>query len=421
MLTHLRHSIFARTQDKSRIAGKIISSSECHFEFPISAIHRYLTRPDSYREFIVQEVEFTYDVFDRRIAKTVDDDGAGPNSAVTVTTVYDGEHAWADFDASEDVLARYLFGDRIDEIIARWTPGDGTGWYLTDHLGTVRDIVDDAGDLINTITYDSFGGIVVQTNAAAGDRFTYTGREYDAELGLYYYRARYYSPSLGRFISQDPIGFGAGDANLYRYTGNAPVNRADPLGLDWLDNAANFSAGFADSLTMGVTSLIRGYAGIDGQVDYGSGYYIVGEGAETAGEILATGGLAAGKKAGQKFALEVGEQGLERLRRQAVRQARSQRKAAGKPHVASEIGQGHHKYPVKEGKFARPQRAGDPSNIEFLHGNAKTPGTPHNKAHRKLDLLEKLDDARDATLGTRQGISELNRRNKEDGGESRKC
>ena len=50
--------------------------------------------------------------------------------------------AWADFDASQDVLARYLFGERIDEIIARWTPAGGTAWYLTDHLGIIRDIVD---------------------------------------------------------------------------------------------------------------------------------------------------------------------------------------------------------------------------------------------------------------------------------------
>src|SRR5690606_6358241 len=143
-------------------------------------------------DVVLQEVEFVYDLFDRRIAKTVDDDGARSNDAVTVYTVYDGAHAWADFDESEDVLARYLFGDIVDEIVARWTPTDKTAWYLTDHLGTVRDLVDDAGDLLNTITYDSFGNIVVQTNAAAGDRFTYTGREFDSELDLYYYRARYY-------------------------------------------------------------------------------------------------------------------------------------------------------------------------------------------------------------------------------------
>jgi RHS repeat-associated protein len=180
---------------------------------------------------VLQEVEFTYDVFNRRIAKTVDADGAGPGLPATRYTVYDGEHAWADFDESETVIARYLFGDQIDEILARWRPTEGTAWYLTDHLGTVRDIVDDTGAHVNTITYDSFGNIVGQTNAAAGDRFTYTGREYDAELDLYYYRARYYDPQLGRFVSQDPLSFAAGDANLYRYVGNSPTIYTDPSGL----------------------------------------------------------------------------------------------------------------------------------------------------------------------------------------------
>jgi len=180
---------------------------------------------------ILSEADYTYDIFDRRIAKTVDADGDGTGAAETTRFVYDGDHVWADFDASGTITARYLFGDRIDEILARWQPGNGTAWYLTDRLGTVRDIVDASGLLINTITYDSFGNVLLQTDAAAGDRYLFTGREFDAETGLYYYRARYYDPATGRFISQDPIGFDAGDANLYRYVGNAPTNATDPTGL----------------------------------------------------------------------------------------------------------------------------------------------------------------------------------------------
>ena len=192
-------------------------------------------------------------------------------------TVYDGEHAWADFDESEDVLARYLFGDRIDEIVARWTPGNGTAWYLTDHLGTVRDIVDDAGDLLNTITYDSFGNIVVQTNAAAGDRFTYTGREYDSELDLYYYRARFYDPQIGRFVSQDPIGFAGGDANLYRYVGNAPTIWVDPLG----NVATTAAGGFAAWAGAGSAAVAFATPGLVAGSAY-SGYKI-GEGINNVG------------------------------------------------------------------------------------------------------------------------------------------
>ena len=68
--------------------------------------------------------------------------------------------------------------------------------------------------------------------------FTYTGREYDAESGLYYYRARYYDPTIGRFLNEDPIGFAGGDMNLYAYVWDNPTNFVDPYGLwgyNWLD------------------------------------------------------------------------------------------------------------------------------------------------------------------------------------------
>jgi RHS repeat-associated protein len=179
---------------------------------------------------ILREVLYTYDVFDRNIARTVDSDGAGPAQSETRYTIYDGSDTWADYDSSGTVLTRYLFGDRIDEIMARWRPSEGTSWYLTDHLGTVRDIVNATGILIDTITYDSFGNILSQTSPSAGDRFTFTSREWDSDHGLYYYRARFYAPRLGRFISQDPLGFAAGDVNLYRYVGNRPLTSTDPSG-----------------------------------------------------------------------------------------------------------------------------------------------------------------------------------------------
>jgi len=81
-----------------------------------------------------------------------------------------------------------------------------------------------------TYRYDSFGRIISQTGTL-DQPFTFTGREYDPETGLYYYRARYYDPKAGRFISKDPIGFGGGDLNLFRYVGNDPANFTDPSGL----------------------------------------------------------------------------------------------------------------------------------------------------------------------------------------------
>jgi RHS repeat-associated protein len=85
---------------------------------------------------------------------------------------------------------------------------------------------------LDQLVYDSYGNIVSETSSSSGDRFKFTGREWDAELGLYFYRARYYGPSDGRFESEDPTGFSAGDPDLYRYVGNRPANATDPSGLD---------------------------------------------------------------------------------------------------------------------------------------------------------------------------------------------
>jgi RHS repeat-associated protein len=211
---------------KTEIATGTITAYEYDFRNRLVAVRQY----DNTGEDLLHEVKFTYDVFNRRIAKSVDADGEGASAAVVTRFVYDGDHVWTDYSSTGVVLARYLFGDRTDEILARYQPTGGTAWYLTDNLGTVRDLVDEAGSLLNHIDYDSFGGIIVQSNVAAGDRFTYTGRELDAEIGLYYYRARFYDPVLGRFIANDPSGFDAGDANLYRYVENSPLTWVDPTG-----------------------------------------------------------------------------------------------------------------------------------------------------------------------------------------------
>ncbi|MFC1758296.1 RHS repeat domain-containing protein [Planctomycetota bacterium] len=199
---------------------------------------------------LIGEVFNVYDVFNRLIERTHDPDGAGPSAAETRYTVYDGAHAWADFDGAGNVTARYLFGTGIDQIAARWRPGEGTSWYLTDHLGSIREIIDSNGSIINSISYDSFGQILHQSNPTAGDRFAYTGREWDEALGLYYYRARFFDPTTGRFISQDPIGFAAGDTNLYRYVGNNPLDYVDPSG-----NLAMTECAFVKNATKAVNTL----------------------------------------------------------------------------------------------------------------------------------------------------------------------
>ena len=84
--------------------------------------------------------------------------------------------------------------------------------------------------MIDHIQYDSFGNILSESNPSNGDQFTYAQQQTDA-TGLNYDRARYYNPATGRFISQDPTGFAAGDVDLYRYVGNSPTTEVDPTGL----------------------------------------------------------------------------------------------------------------------------------------------------------------------------------------------
>ena len=187
-----------------------------------------------------QRVEFTYDAFDRRIAKAVDTNPQDANDAVVTHFVYDdGNDVLLDFvdedgvaGANEPVLAqRYLHGPAIDQVLAQ---DDGNGnviWHLTDHLRTVRDLVDNSSAVVNHLTYDSFGNVITETDSTVDSRYLYTGREFDEEIGLYYYRARYYNATTGRFLSEDPIRFSAGDVNLYRYVNNKPTLTTDPTGL----------------------------------------------------------------------------------------------------------------------------------------------------------------------------------------------
>jgi len=95
-----------------------------------------------------------------------------------------------------------------------------------DALGSVAKTTNSAGTVLTTRRYDAFGNL--ELGATSG--YAFTGREWDSEVGLYYYRARYYDPKIGRFLSEDPIGFDGG-INFYAYVGNDPTDLTDPLGL----------------------------------------------------------------------------------------------------------------------------------------------------------------------------------------------
>jgi RHS repeat-associated protein len=164
---------------------------------------------------------FKYDALGRRIEKTI--------NGKTIQYLYDGLDIVQQIENGV-VSANYFRTLNIDEPLAR-IKADGTvRYYQTDALGSIIALTDAAGTIRTQYTYDPYGNVTI-TGEPSDNPFQYTGRENDG-TGLYYYRFRYYSPELQRFLSEDPIGFAGGDVNLMNYVGADPVNYLDPLGLE---------------------------------------------------------------------------------------------------------------------------------------------------------------------------------------------
>jgi RHS repeat-associated protein len=277
------------------------------------------------------KADYKYDVFGNRIEQSP---GPGVGPPVVVRFAYDGPNVWADLNDSTQLTTRRLYLDGVDQVFARVSSGGAAAWYLTDRLGSVRDVTNAAGTVQDHIDFSAFGGVVTETNSSIGDRYKWTGREYDGTSGLQYNRARYYDCAVGRWTTQDPLGLPAGDANLYRYVGNGPTNMVDPSGLtgiiqdtytvlytmyraacdpmgdadnlhesignrssieaklayayaEWIigpsgpysQNNTNLSAGIGDGVTFGASYLIRwALYGDEDMVEYHSGTYAVGHG-----------------------------------------------------------------------------------------------------------------------------------------------
>jgi RHS repeat-associated protein len=209
-----------------------------------------------------QEVDYVYDYLNRLVARTADLDGVlTAYSPETEYYIHDGgepgtaEQPDQDADVGQIVLRldengtpthRYLWGPAVDQILADEVVDDGSAddvnWTLTDHQNSVRDIVvyDDVSheaSVVNHITYDSYGNVLNAVDCL----FAFTGRLFDSATGLQNNLNRWYDASLGRWLSEDPIGFAAGDANLYRYVANDPGNKVDSLGLE--GDSDSFSIG----------------------------------------------------------------------------------------------------------------------------------------------------------------------------------
>jgi RHS repeat-associated protein len=161
---------------------------------------------------------FVYDAAGRRGRKTID--------GTPTDFLYDAMNPVQE--QSGSTVTDLLTGVTVDEYFRR---GDaaGTVFIVGDALGSSVALADGSGNLPTAYTYEPFG-TTTTTGAASANAYDFTGRENDA-TGMKYYRARYYHPARQRFISEDPIGLGAGDPNLYAYVRNNPVAFVDPTGL----------------------------------------------------------------------------------------------------------------------------------------------------------------------------------------------
>ncbi|WP_249027737.1 RHS repeat domain-containing protein [Xanthomonas albilineans] len=164
---------------------------------------------------------YSYDALGRRSART--------ENGTTTQYLYDGLNTVQE--AQGTTINPILTGPGIDERYARDDNG-GRTYFLTDLLGSTRLLTDTNGNAVQRYDYDPYG-TTTQSSTSYNNPYQYTGREHD-QSGLYYYRARYYTAELGRFISEDPLQLAAG-VNIYAYVGEGPINRIDPSGL-WTVN-----------------------------------------------------------------------------------------------------------------------------------------------------------------------------------------
>ncbi|MBI2519495.1 MAG: carboxypeptidase regulatory-like domain-containing protein [Bdellovibrio sp.] len=184
-----------------------------------------------------------YDGQGKRIEKQVTDFIHGQNS-YTRRFIYDNEDIFFELDGQNHIIAVYLHGPGIDDPIAMLRDVNGNGRfeenevfiYTKDHLGSIKDITDFNAELKQRYSYSVYGVTKLEkddtnsSNQFVENPYVYTSREWEQETGCYYYRARWYCPEMEKFISEDPLGFGGGDKNLYAYVSSSPINKNDPSG-----------------------------------------------------------------------------------------------------------------------------------------------------------------------------------------------
>jgi RHS repeat-associated protein len=167
----------------------------------------------------IEVATFKYDSLGRRVEKKI----AG---GFTYSYLYDGMDILRET-RSDGTTYTYVHGPGIDEPLARIDQAGAVAYYHADALGSIVKMTDSAGAVVQSRQYDAWGNLEIGADQPG---YAFTGREWDPETGLYYYRARYYSPREGRFVSEDPFGI-AFSSNQYTYVGNRPIIMIDAYGL----------------------------------------------------------------------------------------------------------------------------------------------------------------------------------------------
>ncbi|MBP9854381.1 MAG: DUF1080 domain-containing protein [Candidatus Omnitrophica bacterium] len=162
---------------------------------------------------------YLYDGLGRRIRKTV-------NSAVT-KFVYDGDRVIEERNSSGGLIAEYVYGAGLDEVLVMTRATGERYYYIYDGLGSVIQLTNAQGQVVESYSYDPYGKPL--NVSYLGNPYMFTGALYDREIGLYYMRARMYDPTIGRFLQRDPLGY-IDSVNLYTYVVNNPINLIDPMG-----------------------------------------------------------------------------------------------------------------------------------------------------------------------------------------------
>ncbi|MBK9293564.1 MAG: hypothetical protein IPM57_03830 [Oligoflexia bacterium] len=268
----------------------------------------------------IKNITYTYDALGRRVQKKIND-LVDSSKSFTRNFIYDNQEIIVELDGSNQILARYTqSGLRTDDTLAVDVTSQGQSaniaqnaqsyYYLKDALGSVTDITDSSGNLVQHYNYTSFGtiqnikdgaGTDITSNPIVNTAYTYTNRELDSETGNYYYRARYYDPQIGRFLQEDPdpgkMENSATVINKFNYAQNRPSYYTDPSGkLVWF-LAIPLIMGASGAIAGGIWAAVMGQNIWEGIAAGAFGGLLIGAGAAI-GIAFAGGAAAIGTVAG---------------------------------------------------------------------------------------------------------------------------